>query len=575
MKTTLISVCVLWLLAAGHSWSAPVSISHQGRLLDSSGNPLSGSFDITFRLFDVAIGGGVLWEESNVVPVDDGLFTVILGNTTPLDFASLGIRPDSLWLEIQIGGDSPLVPRSRITPTPMAAEALSVRGDFFSAPGQGFFFNEDGDTIVTMGRKGNGGVKIAVKTRMLASPADTGLISQDIDSSSLQLFQQLFDHQTALKIDEAGAGMYMYDMATDDTLVAINGRDGKGNIKMAIKTKMLASPPDTGLIVMTVDSTSLSLSQQLYGYTTGLGINESGGNLILTDSAGDTTIAITGRGTVATGKIETGRIRQAGLSSVNQSGQCVVLDVSETMDDGVIGLFGAVSQPGQPSYGNITFGHISNGGLDTSYTFNLVTAPDSSWIVMSQQSGSVYDQAAVRPSRLDLSRTGGGGTTGGIGAGIPADGAGFQIDLTNPLGDTTVVIRDNGTVSLGTNEQLATLTVSGDICATGAIGACSDERYKQRVSPISNALEKVLLLDGVEYEWNRDKFASLSFEAGRQLGVVAQEVRQVVPEVVSESPAGMLAVDYGKLTPLLIEAIKDLKNENEDLRRRIEALESK
>lgn len=55
---------------------------------------------------------------------------------------------------------------------------------------------------------------------------------------------------------------------------------------------------------------------------------------------------------------------------------------------------------------------------------------------------------------------------------------------------------------------------------------------------------------------------------------MAQEIRDIVPQVIMQGDAGYYSVDYGRLTPLLVEAIKELKAENEELGRRITALES-
>ncbi len=61
----------------------------------------------------------------------------------------------------------------------------------------------------------------------------------------------------------------------------------------------------------------------------------------------------------------------------------------------------------------------------------------------------------------------------------------------------------------------------------------------------------------------------------QQVGFIAQEVREVMPEVVQEHSDGTLSLDYGRLTPLLVEAIKELRAENELLKKRLDRLENK
>ena len=87
-------------------------------------------------------------------------------------------------------------------------------------------------------------------------------------------------------------------------------------------------------------------------------------------------------------------------------------------------------------------------------------------------------------------------------------------------------------------------------------------------------MDTVKKIRGVSFEWN-DKAKSVGAPAGqKQIGVVAQEVETVFPELVSSSADGYKAVDYTKLTAVLIEAVKELKAENETLKKRLELLEN-
>ena len=118
-----------------------------------------------------------------------------------------------------------------------------------------------------------------------------------------------------------------------------------------------------------------------------------------------------------------------------------------------------------------------------------------------------------------------------------------------------------------------TATASGTIRATGNIIAYySDERLKNFQGNIPNALDKVCQLNGYYYKQNK-KASDLGFDnEERQVGVSAQEVEKVLPEVIETAPISYntdedyLTVDYGRLVPLLIESIKELKNEIEILK---------
>ena len=101
-----------------------------------------------------------------------------------------------------------------------------------------------------------------------------------------------------------------------------------------------------------------------------------------------------------------------------------------------------------------------------------------------------------------------------------------------------------GSGTLSANSISATLVTSTDFNTT------SDERLKKNIKPLSGALEKVSKLSGVEFDWiNTDK---------KSIGVIAQQVEEVVPELVHTNSKGYKSVSYGNLAALLIEAIKEL-----------------
>jgi hypothetical protein len=101
------------------------------------------------------------------------------------------------------------------------------------------------------------------------------------------------------------------------------------------------------------------------------------------------------------------------------------------------------------------------------------------------------------------------------------------------------------------------LTISGTITATGDITAffTSDIRHKNNVQLIDNALEKVNALNGVTWEWNDD--VDEVTKTTPKTGLIAQDVLDVLPEVVKTRENGFLALDYSKMVGLLVEAIKE------------------
>ena len=129
----------------------------------------------------------------------------------------------------------------------------------------------------------------------------------------------------------------------------------------------------------------------------------------------------------------------------------------------------------------------------------------------------------------------------------------------------------------GTHTTLLTLDASGNLVATANVTAQSDIKLKKDIQTIQNALDKVLKLRGVTFV--RKDIP----DDGVQIGVIAQEVEKVIPEVVklsqTETPEGntyeVKTVAYANLIGLLIEAIKDQHQIIDDLKKRVGDLENK
>jgi len=111
----------------------------------------------------------------------------------------------------------------------------------------------------------------------------------------------------------------------------------------------------------------------------------------------------------------------------------------------------------------------------------------------------------------------------------------------------------------------STLSVSGAITATSDITAysSSDRRLKDNINPIPDALNKVMSISGVEFDWN-DKADSVN--TGHDFGVIAQEILDILPEAVKQRDTGYLAVRYDRIIPLLVEAVKELNKEIKELK---------
>jgi len=148
--------------------------------------------------------------------------------------------------------------------------------------------------------------------------------------------------------------------------------------------------------------------------------------------------------------------------------------------------------------------------------------------------------------------------------------AGTGVTLSNNSGEgATPTIAIGQAVATSSSPTFAGLTINGAITATGDITAyySSDRRYKNNIQIIPNALEKVSKLNGVTWEWNDD--VNEVTKQAPKTGLIAQEVLEVLPEVVKQKEDGFLGLDYAKMIGLLVEAIKEQQSQIEELKSKL------
>jgi hypothetical protein len=112
-------------------------------------------------------------------------------------------------------------------------------------------------------------------------------------------------------------------------------------------------------------------------------------------------------------------------------------------------------------------------------------------------------------------------------------------------------------------------TTSGTIVATNDITAyySSDKNLKTNIETIPNALDKLDSIRGVYFDWNETARAMYPDRTERDMGVIAQEIEKVFPELVQTRDNGYKAVKYEKLTAYLLQVVKELKHEIEKLKK--------
>jgi len=232
----------------------------------------------------------------------------------------------------------------------------------------------------------------------------------------------------------------------------------------------------------------------------------------------------------------------------------------------------------QVSGGNIT---VDNGN---GYYAKTVSGVDSRLIYMNGSNDVVLGSGTTNNIRFNTG-TGGesltianGGTVSTAGAltvgGLLTGNANLQLAGNAAI---TGTLHSNGALSTASTLGVAgNTTLSGTLFVSSTIStnsdiiafASSDKRLKDNIQHIPNSLDIVSQLNGVSFDWNDQQ----SLYTGKDYGVIAQEVEEVLPEIVTTRSNGIKAVRYEKLIPVLIEAIKELRNENRKLKNSIQEL---
>ena len=160
-------------------------------------------------------------------------------------------------------------------------------------------------------------------------------------------------------------------------------------------------------------------------------------------------------------------------------------------------------------------------------------------------------------------------------------GTGGVLKLRGPANDSSPEILLNGSViEVNTGDMkipdgslavgnISNSATDGRIDASNDVVAfsTSDIRLKDNIKSIDKALDKVNSIQGIEFDWIEKE--EVHGNSGHDVGVIAQEVEKVIPEVVTTRDNGYKAVKYEKIVPLLIEAIKDLSKQVDGLKRLI------
>lgn len=443
-----------------------VLVKYQGRLTNQAGEPLNGTFELTFAIYDAAEGGSSLWSEAHFdVEVSQGLFTVMLGSHSPLPESTFD--GTDRYLGITVDSDPEMSPRSLLTSVPSAAYAQKMAGDISTSEGMMVIKDRSGDSAMTL----YSGVASNIAGIEFNDPADGGQL--------LTLMANRSANEAALNFMDPTDGRTLFSLSSS----ALNG----------ISALMFNPQPEPPAMLFeltgnSADGPSMSFHNGGTPVMTAESNPLGGFSIQMEDPDGEEPLQI---------HLELG------------SAMGFMREGDQATDGGFLSLFSPT---------DLTETHMMPGAL--TMQFNAAGAVGPPLYLGANQSAAE--------------------------------------------------------VAIGTSDPMEALTVMGNGWFSGEVFTLTATKTKDNVAPIDGALEKVSRMNGYYYNFKADpEYSSLRLPSTRQIGFLAEEVAQVVPEVVKENDQGLTGVNYSRITALLVEAIKELREENEELRSRVEQLESR
>ncbi len=621
MKKSVITILIFTLFILLVNAAVPNHISYQGKVDDASGQPMaSGSYQMTFSLYRAAVGGTAVWSSgSQTVVVTDGLFSYELGAIVP--FPSDLVSDSALWLEVGFGGEI-ISPRTQFSSVGFALKAQTADTALFSVSNNGWI--DDGSTVSTSENvviNSNlyvDSIKIGTANHegllhvegsgnavaVIGSSADGwGVMGRAYGASGVGLYS-IVDQAKGLVIDRNG-GPNVFLGATDTGLYINTYGSGyagifDGKVKITGTTDFMAPITTQGVNQAASWNVAYGTGSAVHGLHDGSGpgkcfVAERNGGALAFIGGPDTGLYINSYGSGYAGIFD-GKVKITGttdfMAPITTQGvnQAASWNVAYGTGSAVHGLHDG-SGPGKCFVAERNGGALAFiGGPDTGLYINSngsgiagrfegivevsgnlgagVSLPDAqlqvkggNWNPGTTEGDFKVGSSAYR-FKIGVAMSGGG--AGDVR--MRADGGTSRLILGSALNDVLAV--NDTRVGIGTLIPNYTLDVRGNIGNNTTLYH-SDKRWKKNIHPLKSSLKKILQLQGVSFDWKTKQFADMNFPTGTKIGLIAQDVEKILPNLVHTDKDGYKSVEYANIVALLVEAIKEQQKEIIELKRLI------
>ncbi len=489
-------------------------INYQGKITDSDGEPVAdGDYQIIFTIYDA--GGASQWtSDVQDVPVSSGLFNYPLGSVIPIP-DDIFENPN-LFLGIKIGDDPEMSPKTLLTSVPRAAIAHNLSGGSIETKtGIIVLKNENGDSAIVFTADPEHSI-IRVHPPDPCTPPEPCLPGIEIQANNANRIDMHYPGA------EAEAGILQLVVNEDEGgFIEIHSSEPM----VATKVRLGGSPTDTGYVRLFGGS-----HKSEYRLIEMKSHTNTGGGMTFFDPDN-----IDGREILSMG------------AAPGTGGSCVMFN-PQPEPPGMVGIEITTNSAKGPG-GRIAV--YNTDSLRTSLQGGMLELRDPTI------SGKPNVMMEINPSYSQFNMVG-----------VTPDLGGEPPIISMMVDD------DSAKVGIGTGNMIEALTVMGNGWFSGDVYSFTLTKAKKNISPIDNALGKVSRMNGYYYDYRTDEYPDLRMPESRQVGFLAEEVKEVVPEIVGENEQGLTGVDYSRITALLVEAVKEQQQTISEMQERIEKLES-